>query len=108
MENQYNVTYSDKVHKYTINLPHDVFESLKLRAKKSGVLRVSIYLRAIIERDIKNDNIFTIEDIIAMRKISEQVASREHRRIRLDNIEPRGWRKKMLDIFSNKQYSFWK
>lgn len=112
MDKKYNETYNEKVHKYTINIPIDVFEALKIKAKKSGILRVSIYLRAIIDRDIKSTNIFTIDEIIAMREISERVARREHREIRLDNIRRASWFKrkynKIVDIFSDKQYTLWK
>lgn len=104
---EYNQTWEQHVHKYTINLPKEVFKELQERSRRAGILRVSIYLRAIIEKEIRSGKIFSVNEILQMQKISKVVASRDHRRARLENnTRYSRFKNKMLDILSNFMYNF--
>lgn len=108
-EKVYNETYNDTVHKYTLNLPKENFARLKKKAYACGIKRVSIYLNALIDRDLNSDPILTIQDIISARRESIRIASADHRRENLSKYDDT-WMslriKKVLNIFQPRQHIF--
>lgn len=108
-ENDFHVF---RTHKYTINLPIELYEKAKIKARKAGIYRVSIYFRAIIERELSGETSLNMEDIIKGRKESERIASGEHRRqILNDFYKSKSLNKyqrsiaKLVELFSPKQYT---
>lgn len=105
----YNKVSTDNIHKYTLNMPKDLYQKAKKKANDIGIYSLSIYFRAILERELNSDDSLSIEEIIKVRKQSLKTDSAKHRRKRLDNIEY-GWFKrnfkKILDKLSDRQYTW--
>lgn len=105
-KNGYNLTHNDRVHKYTLNLPLGLFEKAQAKARAAGIYRVSIYFRAIIEREVNSVTSLTINQIIDAQKESVRIASAEHRQEDLDKIDKRRRWSKFFKIFQPKQQFF--
>jgi hypothetical protein len=106
---EYNLTSKDKIHKYTINLPHDLFLELIDKCKSSGFNELAPYLRAIIYKEIRGGN-FTIDDLFSKRKVSEINLRRELKTIthKKEGFIKLGI-KKISNLFNPKQHIFdWK
>lgn len=97
------------LHKYSINLPTELYQRARGKAKALGIYSVSIYFRAILIREIEKS--LSAEEILESRKQSIAIDSAKHRRVFLDNIHreyPHAFRvnvKKFLDKVISKQYT---
>lgn len=98
---EYNLTYNDTIKRYTINIPLELFEKVKIKSKKAGVYRVSIYIRALLEREMRNESPLTMDDILNAQKESRRIASAEHRREDLEYLQ-KGWLQRNIDKLFDK------
>lgn len=71
---QYNVTYNDTVHKYTVNVPKAKLSALRAKARGCGIYCLSVYVNAMIDRELTTDTGFAIQEI---RNQSMRIASAE-------------------------------
>jgi hypothetical protein len=67
-EIKYNETSSDRNKKYTLNIPIELYEKAKAKARKAGIYRVSIYFRALIEREVAKDETFSMVELISQQR----------------------------------------
>lgn len=108
-EKVYNETYLNRNKKYTLNIPNELYVKAKEKARKAGIYRVSIYIRALLEREVNKENSLNMEEILEGRKESLRIASAEHRREKMDTQTP-SWVKLKIrsiqDIFQPKQSIF--
>lgn len=84
---EYNLTSEDRIKKYTLNIPIELFDRIKVRARQLGIYRVSIYIRALLETEASKENPLTIKEILYAKSESQRIASAEHRREYLDSME---------------------
>lgn len=99
---EYNITSEDKIKKYTLNIPIELFDRIKLRARKAGIYRVSIYIRALLEIELSKENPLNMKQILLAQEESKRIASAEHRREYLDNIKEGGSISKNIKIIIDK------
>lgn len=77
----HNMTYGDRVHKYTLNIPQGMWDEFKKRtAPGNEIRRASIYILAVLKQHLKDEKHLTMETIIFARKESERIASGDHRK----------------------------
>lgn len=77
---KWNQTYASKMHKYTLNLPKEVFVRAQARAKAAGIYRVSIYFRAIIERELNSEGTVKIDDLLDAKNLVERYERSDKRK----------------------------
>jgi hypothetical protein len=70
--------YDDTVHKFTMNIPLEIFDQAKDRSRKLCI-PLSIYLRKLIELDL-NNNLLISEDVLAMREQAKEILGYKYRR----------------------------
>lgn len=56
MSEESNSIYEDRVVKYTINIPIELYSQMKARAKKLGFYHLSPLIRYVLEREFHDDN----------------------------------------------------
>lgn len=103
---EYNLQHSDKVHKYTINIPHDLFQELEIKSKHAGFEEIAPYLRAVIAKEVKTGTL-CLQEILGGKEFSrrEFVSKTE-----VEHFKKQSWIEikisKISNIINPKQYSF--
>lgn len=112
---EYNVTSKDLFRPYTINLPVGMIKQLKEKANEKGICRVSIYIRAVLQRELEGNSTLTMSDIAASRKSAEKYERADSRREYMTSLEEKPKNqfiklkiKKIFDLFQPKQYTLFK
>lgn len=114
---KFNETYNDRIHKYTLNVPLEVWEELKKRTSSGQeIRRISIYINAVLSQHIKNERPIGMDILLDAIQKSNRAANAEIRREKLNSIEQNpsknkpGWVKlkirKAFNIFNPKQDIF--
>lgn len=103
---EYNVSYSDKVHKYSINIPLNLLKDSQIRATKAGFEEYAPYLRALIAKDC-NSGIWTLQDVLNIkeyqrREIEENIKELSPKKIGFVKLSI----KRISNIISPKQQIF--
>lgn len=100
---------------YTINLPVGMMKQLKAKANEKGICRVSIYIRAVLQRELEGDSKLTMSDIASSIKEAEKYERADSRREYIANLSaPKKQSfiklkiKKVFDLFQPKQYTLFK
>jgi hypothetical protein len=113
MEKVYNETYNDRIHKYTLNVPLDVWDWLKKRtAPGNEIRRISIYVNAVLKQHMKRNQALDMDIILDAKKDSaryEQIDARREWRQSIDKPVGNWWRpriKKAFSLFQPKQQTF--
>lgn len=112
MTMSYNETYADRHRKYTINIPILLFNELELKSKSVGFEELAPYLRAMMSREVRLDNI-NLADILGTKEIKKQewkksINSDIHRRENIDNTRYSFVQiklRKILDLLNPRQYT---
>lgn len=115
MLKKWNETYNSSMHKYTLNLPKDLFNKAQVKARQAGIYRVSIYFRAIIEREVNGEEKLTMENLLEAKNLSKRYVEIDRRKEFMKDFttSPRkeiGWVKLNLrrawKVFQPKQQIF--